>query len=253
MKRSLLVLIFSVFLAFTFQTQAQKNRKPQVVKKSATPPSRENTNTAIVVDERLAVLRSEPSLYAMPVQRMRRGKILTVSGSKEYDGVTFYRVTMPPAKYGWVQSEAVIGNFRRNDGERLVRLIQFSEGFDQVERAMLFLENFPQSPLRPAMLLLTGDLIDDAAQKLSLEAAKKLDKKEMTASGAPVHSFYLNYVSLDRYRKLGINFVFNRETKNFYYDGAMWREITEKFPNASENAEAQKRLIALKEKMDRTK
>lgn len=245
---------FALFLlVFTLQIQAQKKRPSQISRKPTAQSTRENTNTAIVVDERLAVLRSEPSLYAMPIQRMRRGKILAVSGSKDADGVTFYRVVSSPSDSGWVQSDAVIGNFRRSDGERLAKLIQFSEGFDQVERAMLFLENFPQSSLRPAMLLLTGDLIEEVAQKLSVEAAKKLDKKEMTASGAPIHSFYLNYVSLDRYRKMGINFSFNPATRNFYYDGAMWKEIAEKFPKASEAPEAQKRLDALKVKLERTK
>jgi hypothetical protein len=42
----------------------------------------------------------------------------------------------------------------------------------------------------------------------------------MAASGAPLHSFYLNYVSLDRYRKLDNNFVFNPGTKLLHYDGA---------------------------------
>lgn len=254
MKRSL-VLITLVFLVFAFQIQAQKNRRPQIIAKrpAISQSPRGIANTAIVVDERLAVLRSEPSLYAMPVQRMRRGKILAISGAKEADGVTFYRVIVPPSDYGWVQAEAVVGKFRRNDDERLARLIQASEGFEQIERAMLFLEHFPQSPLRPAMLLLTGDLIESDAQKLSIEAAKKLDKREMAAAGAPVHSFYLNYVSLDRFRKLGINFAFNPATRNFYYDGAAWKEIVEKFPKASEASEAQRRLIALREKMEKTK
>ena len=254
MKRSP-VLIYLVLLVFALPIQGQKNRRPQIVsrKPPVVQPPRENTDTAIVVDERLAVLRSSPSLYAMPIQRMRRGRILAISGSKEADGVTFYRVVIPPSNFAWVQSEAVVGKFRRGDDERLERLIQFSEGFEQIERAMLFLETFPQSPLRPAMLLLTGDLIEGNAQNISLEAAKKLDRNEMTATGAPINSFYLNYVSLDRYRKLGINFVFNQVTRNFYYDGAAWKEIVEKFPNASEAAEARRRLAALKEKIERTK
>ena len=254
MKRSL-ALISPVFLVFAFQIQAQKKRRPPISRKPTVvrQSPREIGNTAIVVDERLAVLRSAPSLYAMPIQRMRRGRILAISGAKQADGVTFLRVIMPPAGDGWVQSEAVIEKFRRNEDERLARLVQTSEGFEQLERAMLFLNNFPQSPLRPAMLLLTGDLIEGSARKISLEAAKRLDKGEMTASGAPIHSFYLNYIALDRYRKLGINFVFNADTKNLYYDGAAWKEIAEKFPKTSEVAEAQKRLIALKENMERAK
>ncbi|MGI8555447.1 MAG: hypothetical protein ACR2LT_03705, partial [Pyrinomonadaceae bacterium] len=91
---------FALFLlVFTFQVQAQKKRPPQITKNPAVQPTRETANKAIVVDERLAVLRSEPSLYAMPVQRMRRGRILAITGSKDADGVTFYKVAMSPTTY----------------------------------------------------------------------------------------------------------------------------------------------------------
>jgi hypothetical protein len=73
----------------------------------------------------------------------------------------------------------------------------------------------------------------------------------MAASGAPLHSFYLNFVSLDRYRKLGIVFLFNSNTKTFHYDGETWQEIINKFPQSSEAAEARKRLDSLKEKLEK--
>ena len=40
--------------------------------------------------------------------------------------------------------------------------------------------------------------------KLSKEANSRLKRAEMAATGAPLHSYFLNFVSLDRYRKLGI-------------------------------------------------
>jgi hypothetical protein len=254
MKRSLL--LFSlVFSVFTLTTEAQKKRRPQISNKNSatveTPQG--NKNTAIVVDERLAVLRVEPSLYSRPFQRMRTGRLVSISGTKQADGVTFYRVVVPPNNYGWVQSEAVFGKFRKGEDERLARLVEASDGFEKIERAALFLTNFPNSPLRPAILLLSGDVVEEAAAKMSLEATRRLDRREMTAAGAPLHSFYLNYVSLDRYRKLGIKFVFNSNTKTFHYDGAAWKEIISKFPKSSEAIEAQKRLDSLKEKMERTK
>jgi hypothetical protein len=86
---------------------------------------------------------------------------------------------------------------------------------------------------------------------LSREAARRLKRGEMSATGAPLHSFYLNYTGLDRYRRLGIGFVFNPNTKNLHYDGAAWKEILTKFPKASEAVEAQKRLDSLKEKLER--
>ncbi len=252
MNRSLFSIFLLVFLVFTSTAEAQKRRfPPSPVKKSAVVPSpRENLNTAIVIDERLAVLRAEPSLFARPLQRMRRGRAVSISGTREADGVTFYRVVAVPNNSGWVQAEAVAGKFRRGDDERLAKLVQASEGFEQIERAGIFLETYLNSALRPAILLLLGDLLEDAALKISNEATKKLDRREMAASGAPLHSFYLNYTSLDRFRKINVDFVFNPTAKLLHYNGANWREIVSKFPKSSEAAEAQKRLDALKEKME---
>ncbi|MEQ1604981.1 MAG: hypothetical protein ABL999_08935 [Pyrinomonadaceae bacterium] len=54
---------------------------------------------------------------------------------------------------------------------------------------------------------------------------------------------------LDRYRKLGVIFLFNSVAKVYHYDGASWREIVSKFPASVEAVEAQKRLDALTQKM----
>lgn len=257
MKISLLSGLFVVFVIFNSSAEAQKRsgaaksfKKPTVSVSNA--PAR-GANTAVVVDERLAVLRAAPSLFAPAIQRMRTGHVVSIAATKEADGVTFYRVAAASSKSGWVQSDAVFNKYKKGDDERLARLVQSSDGFDQVERAGIFLEMYNDSPLRPAILLLLGDLMEDAALKMSNDATRRLDRREMAASGAPVHSFYLNYVSLDRYRKLGAVFVFNQAAKLFHYDGATWREIVSKFPKSSEAAEAQKRLDALKEKMQATK
>ncbi|MEK7725010.1 MAG: hypothetical protein AAB336_11705 [Acidobacteriota bacterium] len=254
MKRSF-TLIFLVFLAFVFTIQAQKKRTTTVQTKQptvavSTPPT---PNVGIVIDERLAVLRIQPSIYSDSIQRMRTGKIVAISGSKEADGVTFYRVIVPPRNYGWVQAEAIIGKNRKGDDERLAKLIQASEGFEQIERAVIYLQNFPTSPLRPAILLLLGDLIEESTGKLSRDAARQLVNREMSASGAPLFSFYLNHSSLDRYRKLGINFWFNSSTKLYHYNGVFWDEIVKKYPKSNETEEAKKRLDSLKLKMEAKK
>lgn len=249
MKRSFSLIFILGFLIFTPNLEAQKRRPPTRAAKPPVQKSVEKNSTAVVVDERLAVLREEPSLFAKSIQRMRLGRMISISGSKEADGVTFYKVAAPPNNFGWVQSDAVFGKFRRGDDERLARLIQSSDGFEKIERSQVFLETFDSSPLRPAILLLLGDLAEEVALKISSDATKKLDRREMSASGAPLHSFYLNYVSLDRYRKIGINFTFNSSAKLLHYDGAAWREIVKKFPASDEAAEAQKRLDSLKEKL----
>jgi len=255
MKNSLFPIFLLIFLISATTTEAQKRRAAPKPTRNliAAQKSVEKSNTAVVVDERLSVLRLQPSLFAMPVQRMRSGRIVSVTGSKEADGVTFYRVSALPNNFGWVQADALFGKFRRGDDERLAKLVQSSDGFEQIERAQIFLETFPNSALRPAILLLFGDLMEEIALKLSGDATRRLDRREMAASGAPLHSFYLNYVSLDRFRKLKVNFLFNSSAKLLHYDGASWREIVGKSPKSAEAVEAQKRLDALKVKMEAVK
>jgi hypothetical protein len=248
MKRPLFLCLLLVVLCFAAEAQRKFVRpkpKPLAGQKS-------QGNSAVVIDERLAVLRTAPSLFARPIQRMRRGRVVTIAEAKDADGVTFYRVVAVPGTQGWVQREAVAGKFRGDD-ERLARLVQSSEGFDQIERAQIFLDNFTASPFRASILLLFGDLMEEVAIKMSSDAAKRLSRREMTASGAPLHSFYLNYASLDRYQRLGIGFAFNPNTNLFHYDGASWREIIKKSPGSNEAREAQKRLDSLKEKMEAVK
>lgn len=237
-----------IFFVFSFSVEAQKRRVNSKSKNkiSAAQKPREVGNEAMVIDESLSVLRLKPSLFADSIQRMRRGRRVKILESKQADGVTFYRVSVPPNNTGWVQSEALFGSFRRGDDERLVRLIQASSAFDQIELAVNFLELFPLSTFRPAILLLLGDLAEETTVKISRDATRRLDKREMAASGAPLHSYFLNFVSLDRYRKLGVIFLFDTKTKTFHYDGESWQEIVRKFPDSTEAIEARKRLDSLK-------
>ena len=252
MKYPLILAIVIVFIVSITPVEAQKNRSRIKSKTKVITPTQQG-NEAIVVDRRLSVLRIRPSLYAKPIQRMRVGRKVTVVGTKVADGVTFYRVQVSTNTVGWVQSEAVIGNFLKKDDQRLFKLIQAADGIDQINKTMIFLEQFPTSALRPPILLLLGDLMEDEALKLSKKAARKLDRREMAASGAPLHSFYLNFPSLDRYGKLGVRFLFNLNTKSYHYDGSSWFEIIRKFPNSSEAPDAQKRLGILKGKMEAKK
>lgn len=249
MKRPLFLLLLLVFLNFGAEAQKRRFVKPKP-KPINNQKNAARSDKAIVIDERLAVLRNAPSLFAKPIQRMRRGRVVTIIETRDADGVTFYRVAALPNTQGWVQKEAVAGRSRRGDDERLAQLVQASDGFDQIERARIFLENFSDSAFRPLILLLFGDLMEEVALKMSADAAKRLSRREMAASGAPLYSFYLNYSSLDRYQRLGIGFVFNSSTKLFHYDGASWREIVKRSPLTNEAVEAQKRLDSLKEKME---
>ncbi len=225
--------------------------RPAKIKAASAVKSGEIGQTAIVADETLSVLRVTPSLFSDSIQRMRRGRKVQILGVAEADGVKFYKVTAPPANYGWVQSDAVFGKFRAADEERLARLVQAVDGFEQIEISIEFFNLYPESKFKPSILLLFGDLLEEVAAKLTKDSNSKLKRAEMAASGAPLHSYFLNYVSLDRYRKLGIVFLFNSTTRQFHYDGAKWKEIAVKFAASPEAVEAAKRLESLKVKMEK--
>jgi hypothetical protein len=201
---------------------------------------------AVVVDERLAVLRDAPDFSANLMQRISRGRSVAIRGAKRVPGgVVFYRVAVTRRTGGWIQSEAVASTTRRDDDERLLRLIQNSDDFDRIVRARIFLDIFQRSPLRPQVLMLYADAAEKAAGKLSRDAVRRLDEKEMMAGGAPIFSYFLNYNGLDRYRRQGVAFTFDRAAKQFHYDGAAWLEILRRHHQSPEAIEARKRLASL--------
>ena len=208
--------------------------------------ARSSVQRALVVNERLAALRTEPRLEAPLEQRLVRLRDVHILGAKHStDDVTFYRLAATRRTRGWLQAESVVSPARAGDDARLLRLIRDSEGFDRVARARIFLDTFLRSSLRPAALLLLGEAAEEAAGELSREAARRLDEREMAAGGAPVHSYFMNYNGLDRYRKQGVGFTFDAATKQFHYDGAAWREVVRRHPQSSEAEPARARLKAL--------
>ena len=250
MKYSLLTLLF---IAIAVSPLIAQRRTGGTVSKAGFRPARsaEVGQSAIVVDETLSVLRKDPSLFSEPVHRMQRGRKVQILGVTEADGVKFYKVTAPPTSFGWVQADAVFGKFRATDEERFAKLVQATDGYDQIEMATQFFETYPDSRFKPQVLMLYGDLLEEVAAKLTKDANSRLRRPEMAASAAPMHSYFLNFVSLDRYRKLGIIFLFNSTARAFHYNGASWKEIVTKFPKSPEAVEAQKRLDNLALKMQK--
>ena len=252
MKIILSVVFVVVVLTLSPTAEGQVRRGLTTANVSSSPSKpREIGSTAVVMDETLSVLRVKPSLFSEPVQRMQRGRTVKILAVTEADGVKFYRVSALPKNVGWVQADAVFGRFRSGDEQRLAALVQAADGFDQIELASAFFDLYPNSHFLPAILLLFGDLLEEVAAKLTKDASSRLDRRQMAASAAPMHSYFLNFVSIDRYRRLGIIFLFNPSTRNYHYDGASWREIVSKFPPSGEAAEARKRLDLLKQKMEK--
>ncbi len=202
--------------------------------------------SAIVVDERLSALRQEPDPSAPLLQRLGRGRVVSVNGARRTaDGINFYRVAVTRRTRGWLQADSLIMTWRNGDDERLLRLIRASEDFDRLARARIFLDTFTHSPSRPAALLLFGQAAQEAADKLSREATRRLDTREMAAGGAPLHTYFLNYNGLDRYNRQGINFTFDRTKRRYHYDGQALRELIRRYPRTPEAAQARKHLQAL--------
>ena len=198
---------------------------------------------AVVADERLAALRSTPDPSARLLRRMSRGRFVSIRGSnRSRDGLLYYQVAVNRRTSGWLQSEAVVASWRPGDDERLIRLLDGADEFDRVARAKIFLELFPRSPLRPKALLIYGDAAEEAAAKLSREAERRFERRELPSGGAPEFSYYLNHSGLDRYNRQGVTFTFDRSAKKFHYEGWSWREIVRRYPNSAEAKEARKRL-----------
>ena len=201
---------------------------------------------AIVVDERLAALRTTPELNGSLIRRLGRGRLVAIRSLKtNRDGVTFFFVNVTTRTRGWIQRESVVSPSRHGDDTRLFRLIQQSHDFDRVTRARIFLEHFRRSPLRPAVLLLLGDTAEELAAKLTTQAQRKLT----TDPGeAPDFSYFLNYSGLDRYNRQGIHFTFDPATKRLHYDGAAYRLLLRHHPHSPEAIDARQRLLNLPKK-----
>ena len=235
LSQSSILLIAVLFSAVSAQAQ-----RPRI------PPG---GHLAVVADERLAALRSSPDASARLLRRLSRGRFVSVRGStRGRDGLLFHQVFVTRRTSGWVQSEAVVSSWRSGDDERLARLLEGADEFDRVARAKIFLDLFSRSPLRAKVLLIYGDAAEEAAAKLSREAERRFERRELPTNGAPEFSYYLNYSGLDRYNRQGVTFTFDRSTKHLHYEGWAWREIVRRYPNSPEAVEAQKRVTSIARK-----
>src|SRR5258705_887534 len=231
-KIQLLFVVCILFIAFHQCPVFAQNRR--------SPPG---GRVAVVVDERLGAIRSTPHLSGKVVRRLGRGRLVAIRKAKtDQDGIVFFLVNINSRPHGWIQREAIVSSSHRGDDQRLFRLIESSKDFDRISRARIFLDKFPRSPLRPEVLLILGDAAEEACAKLSRDAARRLD---IGASLAPSFSYFLNYSGLDRYSRQGIGFVFDRDAKQYHYDGAAWREILRRFPRTPQATEARTRLAQL--------
>ncbi|MFL6255119.1 MAG: hypothetical protein ACJ74T_08840, partial [Pyrinomonadaceae bacterium] len=102
-----------VILFITSTAEAQKRRRPPAV-----------GSLAVVVDERLAVLREAPRPSAGLVRRLGRGSYVAVKGEQAAFGITYLRVLVTSRTSGWLQAEAVVRPSRVGDDARLLKLVR---------------------------------------------------------------------------------------------------------------------------------
>ncbi len=222
----LTTILITILINFCFQLTLFAQQKPP-----------KGGRIAVVVDERLSALRATPDLSGVLIRRVGRGRLVAIRGAQtNSEGVVFYRIRVSSRTQGWMQREAIVSVSQRDDDKRLLSLIRNSSDFDRVARARVFLELFPRSPLRPQVLVLFGEAAEEAATRLTREAVRRLGVLDFT--------YYLNYSSLDRYNRQGIRFTFDRATKQFHYDGAVWRELIRRHPKSPEAKHAEERLAA---------
>lgn len=198
---------------------------------------------AVVVDEHLAALRSTPQLTGNLVRRLGRGRLVAIRSAKtDRDGVTFFLVNVTTRTRGWIQRESVVSPSRSDDDQRLLRLIENSNGFDRIVRCRIFLDHFRRSSLRPRVLLILGATAESLASQLTEQAQRRLTTN---VGEAPEFSYFLNYTGLDRYNRQGVRFTFDKSTKRLHYDGSAWRLLLKLHPRSSEASEARERLLKL--------
>lgn len=240
LQKSLPIFLACIFLVCWQTTGLARKRQPA------------GGRLAVVADERLSALRATPELNGSLLRRINRGGLLAVRGEKRNRaGIVFYRVNVTTRTSGWIQRDAVVSPSRSGDDARLLRLIKGSEEFDRIARARIFLDYFTLSPIRPEVLMIYAQAAEDAASRLSHDALRRLNEKEISAGGAPLFTYFLNFSGLDRYNRQGVTFLFDAREKRFRYDGEGWQELVHRYPRSPEAAEARKRLIAATDALNR--
>ena len=229
--------VFSFLLVcFHSTVNAQKRKAPQ------------GGRIAVVIDDRLAALRSTPQLSGTLIRRLGRSRLVAIRGkSLSKDGVVFFLVNVTSRTHGWIQREALASPAQRGDDARLLRMIESSSSeVERISLSRIFLDYFSRSTLRSKVLLLMGDTAEQAAAKLTKGAEKQLARRFNDASD---QSLYLNYSGLDRYNRQGVKFVFDHRGKDLHYDGWAWREIVRAHKKSPELEAARTRLAELESRL----
>lgn len=228
--------LFTSVLAQTFPIKKRKNVIPG--------------QRAIVYDERLSALRTQPRVKAQLISRLHRNREVGIIGAPRSlnGGPLFYPVAVSRNMRGWVIAEALARPQQGQDAARLMSVLEDTKDeFGRARLARLYADQYRGKDLASRALLVLGQAAEQAATKLSREARKRVgEPDEILDRHLSERDYMLNYVGLDRYNKLGITFDYDESRERLIYDGGAYREILKHYPRSQEVIEARRRLEQLK-------
>ena len=215
------------------------------------PAARVSYLKAFVIDDRLSALRREPGLQSTVIRRLRLAHAVFIIGaSKPKTGQPkFCRVAVTRRTRGWILESALAVQGHGNDDQRIMKLIEGTDGVDRITLCRILTEHFTRSRLVPRAMLLLGEEAERAAERLTQRTRRRLG--EVRGAVASPRDYYLSDAGLDRYSKLGVVFDFIESTAEFVYNGKAYREVTRRFPDCDEAGLASQRLELAARKMAR--
>ncbi len=249
MKRPNFAALCAFIVVATFVFTAASAQTFPIKKRKKTIPGQR----AIVYDERLSALRTQPDVKAGLVSRLRRDREVGIIGAPRSTngGPVFYPVAVSRNIRGWIIAEALARPQQGQDAARLMSLIEDTKDeFARARLARLCADQYRGKEMAPRALLMLGQTAEQAATRLSREARKRVgDPDEALDKHLSERDYMLNYVGLDRYNKLGIKFDYDEVGERLIYDGSAYREILKHYPRSQEAAEARTRLEKLKQSL----
>jgi hypothetical protein len=230
--------LLTLFSAVPLTAEAQTKRKIFV------PGQR-----AIIVEERLSALRAQADVKAPLEQRLRRGRAVGILGAKRgKDGQQFLRVAVSRNTRGWLLAEAVVRSGNAADAERLLKLIEeTNDDFVKARLARLCADEFRTTKHAPRCLLLLGEAAEQAAERLTRDAKRRVGDEEPSEGQNPKltkRDYFLNFAGLDRYNRGGVTFDYDQTADRIIYDGGAYRELLRRYPKSAE-------AMAMREKLSK--
>ena len=199
---------------------------------------------AFVIDDGLSALRKSPKTTSTCLRRLRVGrKIFIISSIKNQHGIKYYYIAVTRRTRGFIDAAAIISPSQAGDDARLMRLIEASKGVEKIILAQILVNNFPKSRFCPDALLAEGE----AAEKIALELSKKISRRlpEQLDKELGLERYLLNNPALDKYSRLGINFYVDEKESLYFYDGAVYKQILNRYPRSLAASRAKEKLQIL--------